>query len=399
MNGTIQARLMVMMFLEFFLWGCWYATMGTYLFKIGFSGLEVGAAFSTISWGAIISPFFVGMIADRFLSAEKVLAIIHIVGAFMLWHIATVTDPNTFFWTLLAYTILYMPTIALTNTISFNQMDKPEKDFPIIRVLGTIGWIVAGYFLDFLDFEDSNQQFQLAAGCSILLGIYSFTLPSTPPKAKGERPTVSDILGLDALSLLKDRNFSVFLLCSLLISIPLTFYYNFTNPFLNEIGVENAISKMTLGQWSEIIFMLLLPLFFIRLGVKKMLLLAMAAWVLRYILFAYGDNDTMVWMLYGGILLHGICYDFFFVTGQIYVDNTAPKEIQASAQGLITLITYGAGMLIGSLASGYFVDMYTRTDDTHLWETIWLIPAVMAVVCAIIFAIFFREEKKDGVLT
>ena len=390
---------MVMMFLEFFLWGCWYGTMGTYLFTIGFSAIDIGSAFSTVSWGAIISPFFIGMIADRFFSAEKVLGIIHVVGAFMLWHISTVTEPNAFFWTLLAYTVLFMPTIALTNTVSFAQMKQPEKDFPLIRVLGTIGWILAMIFLGLLDLEASHQQFQLGAACSLLLGIYSFTLPSTPPKEKGKRPSISDVLGLDALSLLKKRNFSVFLLCSLLISIPLSFYYNFTNPFLNEIGMKYASIKMSLGQVSEIVFMLLLPLFFMRLGVKKMLLLAMAAWVLRYILFAYGDNDTMVWMLYGGIILHGICYDFFFVTGQIYVDNTAPKEIQASAQGLITLITYGAGMLIGSLASGYFVEMYTRTDDTHLWETIWLIPAVMAVACAIIFAIFFREEKKEKVVS
>ena len=393
MNSSIRIRLMIMMFLEFFVWGCWYATMGTYLSKIGFSGLEVGAAFSTVSWGAILSPFIIGMIADRFFSAEKVKAAMHLAGAGVLWYLSTVLDPTAFFWTILVYTIMYMPTIALANTISFHQMEKPEKEFPVIRVLGTIGWIVAGLILGFMKLEDSHVQFQLAAGMSLVLGLYCFSLPNTPPKDKGHKPTVSDILGLDALSLFKSRSFSIFIICSLLISIPLSFYYAWANPFLNEIGMENAAGKMTLGQMSEIVFMLLLPFFFTRLGVKKMLLIGMLAWVLRYVLFAYGNNEELVWMLYIGIILHGICYDFFFVTGQIYVDNTAPKAIQASAQGLITIITYGIGMLIGSLASGWVVNQYTMSDNKHIWETIWLIPAGMAVVAALAFMILFRDTQ------
>ncbi len=393
MKKSIRYQLMIMMFLEFFVWGCWYATMGTYLSKIGFSGLEVGAAFSTVSWGAILSPFIIGMIADRYFAAEKVKAVMHIAGAGVLWYLSTILDPTAFFWTILVYTIMYMPTIALANTISFNQMEKPEKEFPLIRVLGTIGWIVAGLILGFMKLEDSHIQFQLAAGMSLVLGIYCFFLPPTPPKPLGKKPTISDILGLDALELFKSRSFTIFIICSLLISIPLAFYYAWANPFLNEIGMQNAAGKMTLGQASEILFMLLLPLFFARLGVKKMLLIGMVAWLLRYLLFAYGNNEELVWMLYSGIILHGICYDFFFVTGQIYVDNAAPKEIQASAQGLITIITYGVGMLIGSLASGWVVNQYTLSDNTHLWQTIWLIPAGMAVVAAIVFMIMFREEK------
>ena len=393
MNKTIRIQLMVMMFLEFFVWGCWYATMGTYLSKIGFSGLEVGAAFSTVSWGAIISPFIIGLIADRYFSAQKVKGAMHLAGAVVLYFLSTTLDPTAFFWTILLYTIMYMPTIALANTISFNQMDHPEKEFPIIRVLGTIGWIVAGLILGFMKLEDSHLQFQLAAGMSVILGAYCFFLPNTPPKPYSKTPTLSDILGLDALSLFKSRSFTIFIICSLLISIPLSFYYAWANPFLNEIGMVNAAGKMTMGQMSEIIFMLLLPLFFTRLGVKKMLLIGMLAWTLRYVLFAYGNNESLVWMLYIGIILHGICYDFFFVTGQIYVDNAAPKEIQASAQGLITIITYGIGMLIGSLASGWVVNMYTQDDGSHLWKTIWLIPAAMAVVSAIVFAILFRDQK------
>lgn len=392
MKTTTQIQLSTMMFLQFFIWGVWYVTMGTYLGKIGFDGLNVGAAYSTVNWGAIISPFFIGMIADRFFSAERVMAIMHLAGGVILYYLVQVTDPVTFFWTLLLYAFLYMPTLGLVNAISFYQMDDPKKEFPPIRVLGTIGWIVAGLLISFLDLEDSVQVFKIGALVSVILGIYSFFLPHTPPKSKGQKPTIRDVLGLDALALMKDRSFAIFILCSLLISIPLAFYYSFTNPFLNEVGMENAAGKMTMGQMSEIVFMLLMPLFFKRLGVKKMLLIGMLAWVLRYLLFAYGDNDSMVFMLYLGIILHGICYDFFFVTGQIYVDQTAPKEIQASAQGLITLITYGLGMLIGSWSSGWFVKQYTLADGSHLWATIWWIPAAMALFAALLFGFLFKEN-------
>ena len=385
-----------MMFLQFFVWGTWYATMGAYLDKIGFSGVSNGAAYSTISWGAIISPLFVGMIADRFFSAEKVMALLHIVGAGILWSLASITDPTIFFWTLLGYSLLYMPTLALSNAICFFQMTDPSKEFPFIRVLGTIGWIVAGWTIALTQIEDTNLIFKLGAISSVILGIYSLSLPKTPPKAKGKSVTISDVLGLDAMSLLKNRNFAIFAICSLLISIPLSFYYAFASPFLTDAGMEQVAGKMTFGQWSEILFLLLIPFFFKRLGVKKMLLIGMLAWMLRYLLFSWGISGDMMMMLYMGIILHGICYDFFFVTGQIYVDNAAPKEIQASAQGFITLITYGFGMLIGSLSSGYFVDMYTTSDGGRLWDVIWLIPAGMAVVAALLFFIFFKDEKAVG---
>ena len=393
MKTTTRVQLSTLMFIQYFVWGTWYVTMGTYLFKIGFSGLDIGAAYSTVSWGAIVSPFIMGIIADRFFSAEKVLAFSHLVGAGLLWYVSTLSSPGPFFWVMLAYTMLYMPTLALTNAICFYQMESPEKEFPKIRVLGTIGWIVCGLMIGNLQVEDSHVQFLIGAGVSLLLGIYSFFLPHTPPKSKGKKPSLRDILGLDALALLKDRNFAIFIFCSLLISIPLAFYYSFANPFLNEAGMVNAASKMTLGQASEIIFMLLMPLFFVRLGVKKMLLVGMAAWFVRYIFFAYGNNEELVFMYYLGIILHGICYDFFFVTGQIYVDNTAPKAIQASAQGFITLVTYGFGMLIGSWSSGWFVEMYTQSDGSHLWTSIWLIPAGMAVVASFLFWILFKDVK------
>lgn len=393
MGIKIRLQLSAMMFLQFFVWGTWYVTMGTYLFKVGFTGIEIGAAYSTINWGAIVSPFFVGIIADRFFSAQKVMAAIHLSGAVILFYLANITDPSVFFWTLLLYSLLYMPTLALANAICFHQMESPEKEFPSVRVLGTIGWIAAGLMLGFLKLEDTNTQFLMGAGSSIALGLYALSLPDTPPKGKKSRPSLGDILGLDAAVMFKDRSFVIFTISALLISIPLAFYYSFTNPFFNEMGLENAAGKMTLGQVSEIVFLLLMPLFFVRLGVKKMILVGMIAWAVRYVLFVYGNAEELVWMYYLGIILHGVCYDFFFVTGQIYVDNAAPKHLQASAQGLITLLTYGLGMLIGSWTSGWYVDLNTLGDGSHDWTVIWWMPAIMAIVVAVLFMQFFQDKK------
>jgi nucleoside transporter len=396
MNSTIRIKLSAMMFLEYFVWGAWYVTMGTYLLQtLKFSGQQSGLAYSTTALAAMVSPFFVGMVADRFFATEKILATLHIVGALLLYYVSTLTDFGRFYPVLLIYTLCFMPTLALTNSLSFHQMRSPEKEFPGIRVLGTIGWIVAGLIIGWLRVESSAFQFQLAAGASALLGIYSLFLPHTPPQKLGHRVEVRDILGLDALQLMKERSFAIFVLGSFLVCIPLQFYYAFTNPFLNEIGVVNAAGKQTLGQMSEIGFMLLMPLFFVRLGVKNMLLVGMAAWMARYTLFAYGNNDTMVWMLYVGILLHGVCYDFFFVTGQIYVDKKASLQIRAAAQGFIAFVTLGAGMFIGSYLSGWVVDQYVA-NGVHDWRSIWLIPAAMALGVLLLFAAFFsyREEAK-----
>jgi nucleoside transporter len=396
MNPTTRIKLSVMMFLEYFVWGAWYVTMGTYLLQtLKFSGQQSGLAYSTTALAAMVSPFFVGMVADRFFSTEKILATLHIVGALLLYYVSSLTDFGRFYPVLLIYTLCFMPTLALTNSLSFHQMRSPEKEFPGIRVLGTIGWIVAGLIIGWLRVESSAFQFQLAAGASALLGIYSLFLPHTPPQKLGHRVEVRDILGLDALQLMKERSFAIFVLGSFLVCIPLQFYYAFTNPFLNEIGVVNAAGKQTLGQMSEIGFMLLMPLFFVRLGVKNMLLVGMAAWMARYTLFAYGNNDALVWMLYVGILLHGVCYDFFFVTGQIYVDKKASLQIRAAAQGFIAFVTLGAGMFIGSYLSGWVVDQYV-VNGVHDWRSIWLIPAAMALGVLLLFAAFFsyREEAK-----
>jgi nucleoside transporter len=387
---STRVRLSAMMFLQYFIWGAWAVPLVTYLMQTrGFSGAQVGAAYGTTAIAAMISPFFVGMVADRFFATEKILAVLHLVGAVILYTASTYDTFGPFYVTLLAYTLCYMPTLALTNSISFHNMKDPAKEFPGVRVLGTIGWIVAGLAVGWLRADATAVPLQLAAGASVVLGLYSLALPHTPPKHTGGRISARAILGLDALALMKDRSFAIFVLGSFLLCIPLQFYYTFTNGFLNEIGVTQATSKMTLGQMSEIFFMLVMPWFLVRLGVKKMLLLGMAAWTLRYLLFSWGDASGGMWMLYIGILLHGVCYDFFFVTGQIYVDQRANVRIRAEAQGFIAFVTLGVGMFIGAIVSGRIVDMYT-VGGGHDWPSIWVVPAAAAGAVLLLFAAAFR---------
>ena len=400
MRAKVQTQLSVMMFLEFFIWGAWSVTMWKYLSAVGFDKIT-GPAYSTTGIAALISPLFVGMIADRFFATEKVLAVLHFIGAALMFWVSTITDSALFFWVLLAYTLCYMPTLALTNSISLGQMTDPEKEFPPIRVLGTIGWIIAGLIVGFFPesisgletIENTAIPMKIAAGASLIMAIYCLFLPHTPPASAGQKITVGDVLCVKALKLMKDPSFAFFVICSLLICIPLAFYYQSANGFLGEIGVKNAAGKMTMGQMSEIFFMLVMPLFFKRLGVKKMLLVGMMAWVGRYLLFAFGDTGSKAMMLYAGILLHGVCYDFFFVTGQIYVDKKATKDIQASAQGFLALVTLGLGMIIGNLINGKITSYYT-TEAGHDWKMIWLIPCAMALVIVVVFAVFFKDDKK-----
>ena len=398
MSLRIRFELSLMMFLQFFIWGAWAVTMGTYLNKIGFQGIDIGNAYSTTAWAAILSPFFVGMVADRFFSAEKVLGAMHLLGGVLMYAASTITTPGTFFWVMLGYALCYMPTLALVNAVSFSQMTDISKQFPSVRLMGTIGWIVAGVVISLMKVESTALPLQIAAGCSLLMGLYSFFLPNTPPKSTGKKVSISDVLGLEALKLMKDTSFLVFVVSSLLICIPLAFYYGFANMFFTETGMSYVAAKMSMGQASEVIFMAIMPFFFARLGVKKMLAVGMGAWALRYLLFAFGNNDTLVMMFYGGIVLHGICYDFFFVTGQIYVDNVAPDAIRANAQGFIGLVTYGAGMVIGNKVAGLVAQHYQIMDAAgkvvgHHWRRIWCIPAAMAVVVIVLFLITFREKN------
>jgi nucleoside transporter len=392
----LRIRLSIMMFLEFFVWGAWYVTLGTWMGQtLHFSGQQIGFAYGTNSIGAMLSPILVGMVADRFFPTEKVLFVLHILGGIVLYVCSGLTGFLPFYVLLLVYALLYMPTLALTNSLSFRQMKDPGLEFSSVRVFGTAGWIVAGLIIGGLKLEATAVPMRVAAIASIVLGVFSLALPHTPPPAKGKRVSLRDVLGLDALKLLADRSFFIFALSSFLICIPLQFYYAFTNPFLNEIGVSNAAGKMTMGQMSEVFFMLLIPWFFRRLGTKYMLMVGMLAWTVRYALFAAGNNSTLVWMLYLGILLHGICYDFFFVTGQIYVDRKANDAIRSAAQGLITFLTYGFGMFIGSWLSGKVVDIYSYAQQGvvhHNWRAIWYVPSIASLAVLIMFLIFFRNE-------
>src|SRR5262245_35268148 len=396
-TGT-RLKLSTMMFLQYFVWGAWYVTMGTWLGQtLHFTGEQIGLAAGTTAVAAMISPFFVGMIADRCFATERILAVLHLIGGVALFAAAAQTQFVPVYAILIGYTLCYMPTLALSNSLSFHQMDDPSKEFPGIRVLGTIGWIVAGLMIGAMKIEATALPMRFAAVGSVVLGLYSFLLPHTPPKRTAQRVTWRDVLGLDALKLLRDSSFAVFVAGSFLICIPLQFYYTFTNPFLNELNVSNAAGKMTFGQMSEIFFMLVMPWFFRRLGVKTMMLVGMAAWAARYALFAFGDNDALVWMLYAGILLHGVCYDFFFVTGQIYIDRRAPGDLRAAAQGFIAFVTLGVGMFIGSWLSGKVVDTFVTTSGPgHLWERIWLVPAAGAAAVLLLFALFFRSAQESS---
>jgi nucleoside transporter len=392
------------MFLEFFIWGGWFVTLGTFLGNnLSATGAESGQVFSTQSWGAIIAPFIIGLIADRFINAERILGVLHILGALLMYQMYNAENISVFYPYTLVYMICYMPTLALVNSVSFNQMKNPEKEFSVIRVFGTVGWIVAGLLISYLFHWDSEQgtkdgllknTFLLSGGASLLLGLFSFTLPKTPPKGKGAKVSINDILGLDALKLLKDKNFLIFFVSSILICIPLAFYYQNTNPFLSNIGVTNPTGKMTIGQASEVLFLLLLPVFFNKYGFKKTILVGMLAWALRYILFAYGNAGDLAFMLLIGIALHGICYDFFFVSGQIYTDSKAGEQHKSAAQGLITLATYGVGMLIGFAVAGEITDAYKHADGSFNYQMIWLIPSAIAFAVFLIFALLFKDEKK-----
>ena len=422
MKSYTRVQLSIMMFLNFFIWGLWFVTMGTYLTKgnIGANGAQTGLAYGTQCLGAIIAPFIIGMIADRFFAAQKILGVLHIIGAALLYLIAGEDEFGSFYSMLLIYMIVYMPTLALVNAIALKQINNAEKEFAGIRVWGTIGWIAAGLLIGWMAWEPAGKLFDaastvnatettkealrtaashlnitytVAAIVSAFFGVCCFFLPNTPPPKAGKNISIAEIMGLDALNVLKDKNYLLFFIASILICIPLAFYYGSANQFLNEAGMGGAAAKMTLGQMSETVFLFLMPLFFARFGVKQMLLIGMLAWALRYLLFAYGNTGNNSWMLYAGIILHGVCYDFFFVTGQIYTDQKAGERVRSSAQGLITLATYGVGMYIGFYLAGTYVDKYKLSDVQHNWHSIWIFPCLFAAGVSLLFLVFFKPDK------
>ncbi|HAX15768.1 MAG TPA: MFS transporter [Leeuwenhoekiella sp.] len=401
MKPLVRFQLSLMMFLEFFIWGGWFVTLGTFLGNnLEASGAQSAMAFSTQSWGAIIAPFIIGLIADKFFNAERILGLLHLVGAFLMYQMSQTTDFAVFYPYVLGYMIAYMPTLALVNSVAFRQMNNPSKDFGWIRVFGTIGWIVAGFIISLLGWDSQSgiqegllsNTFTMTAIASAFLGVFSFLLPKTPPIKSDENQSILEKTGLSSVTMLKNKNFLIFFISSILICIPLAFYYQNTNPFLTELQMENPTLKQSIGQISEVLFMLLIPVFLLRFGIKKTLLFGMLAWVIRYVLFAFGNADELSFMLLIGIALHGVCYDFFFVSGQIYTDSKAGSSNKSAAQGLITLATYGVGMLIGFWVAGQITDNYL-VGETHDWKTIWLYPTAFAAAVFVFFLIAFKNEK------
>jgi nucleoside transporter len=401
MSKSMFVRLWLMVFLQYCIWSMWYVTMGTYLNStLGFSGEQIGLAYGTTAIGAMISPFFVGMIADRFFATERILAVLHLLGGALLFFVSTRITFSQFYPWLIMYTLCYMATLSLTNSLALHQMKNPSKEFPAVMFMGSVGWIVGGLVIGQLKVETSAAQFQIASGASVILALYSLTMPHTPPTNAGKPLTATGILGLDALKLMKSRSFATFAVGSFCICVPLSFYFSWTNVFLNEIGVTNAASKMTLGQVSDVLFLLLMPYFTVRLGIKKMLLLGMLAWAVRFTLFTlFAENRSNNGLLYTGILLHGICYDYFFVMGRIYVDKRSPIEIRGTTQGFIAFVTLGAGMFVGTWLSGVVGQAYAYTDVTgtavHQWNKIWMIPAALAGLVLVFFAVLFKDEDTE----
>ena len=396
MTPTLYIRLATMVFLHYFVWSCWYNTMAVYLGKLNFTGTQIGLAYGTTAIGALISPFLIGVIADRYVPAQRLLGVLHLLGAALLWWISQQTSFSIFYPSLIVYTLTYMAGHGLINTITLTHAPNPAKWFPIVMAAASAGWIAAANVINFAGLADNKGMFTLACGVAVAIALYSFTLPNTPPKGDAGPVSASKLLGLDALKLFKDRSFAVFMFCSFLICIPLSFYFTWTGAFLSDMNVANYASKMTLGQVSEVGFLLLLPVLLPFLGAKRIMILGMAAWAVRFALFAYfHEQPTATWMVLGGILLHGMCYDFIFVMGRMYVDKAAGDSLRASAQGLHAVFTLGAGMFVGSWLSGVVAQNYTNAQGVHDWKSIWLVPAIMSAALIPIFLALFREKSAE----
>jgi nucleoside transporter len=396
MNTFLKTRLGVMMFLQYIIWGAWYVTITTYLTTtLHFSATAAGAVFGTTAVASLVSPFFVGLVADRFFATERVMAVLYILGAILMYLVTQVQSFGSVYTLVLAFCLCYFPTIALTNSITMQQVSDPGRDFPPIRVMGTLGWIAINNVVGLMRIEAAATQFLLASGACVVMAIYSLVaLPHTPPPARGKQVSARQLLGLDALAMMKNRSYLVFVIASILACIPLTFYYSFTNAFLNDVGVVNAAGKMTLGQVSEVALMLAMPIIFRYFSVRGILLSGLLAWGIRYVLLAYGNAGPGMWMFYIAILLHGICYDFFFVTGQLYTDQEAPAHLRSTAQGFITFVTYGVGMLIGSLLSGGVLDFFTDAAGNRRWDSFWLSSAMMSFAIMLLVLFFFRTSRR-----
>ena len=387
-----------MVFLQYGIWGLWYVTMGTYLTRtLGFSGGQVGLADGAPAIGAMISPFLVGLVADRFFAAERIMAVLHFTGAGLLYYVSNATTFPLFYAGLVGHTICFMATLALTNSLTLRTVPHPAREFPRVMLMGSVGWVAAGLLIGQTGLEESSDQFLVAALASACMGLYCLTLPHTPPLSNKGTASIGELLGLDALKLLRVRSFAVFIIGSFLICVPLSFYFSWTNLFLTEAGMTEPASKMTLGQVSDVTFLLLMPFFLRLLGMKWVFLVGMLAWTLRFSLFGlYASGTAWTWLLYAGILVHGMCYDFLFVMGRMYVDRRAPEHLRATAQGLLAFVTLGAGMFVGTWLAGAIGERYTSESSAgivlHNWQQIWTVPAALSGLVLICFALFFRDD-------
>ncbi len=395
MKPLLLVRLWIMVFLHYFVWGAWYVMLSTYLSEtLKFEGWQIGLAYGSTAVGAMVSPFIVGIVADRFFATQRILAFLHLVGAGLLYWVSTTKNFGSFYPVLVAYTISYMAGHGLTSTLTLHHSKNPAKEFPLVMLMASVGWIAAGLSVSWLKLEDNAGMFHLASGAALVMGLYSLTLPHTPPKGAGTPATLGSLLGFDALKLMRDRSFATFMICSFLICVPLSFYFTWGGVFMKELSIDNVAAKMTLGQVSDVVFLALLPAILLRIGVKGILMLGIGAWAVRFGLFAmFSQSPSALWMLYTGILVHGMCYDFIFVMGRMYVDKRASEDIRGAAQGLHAIVTLGAGMFVGSWLAGIVAQRYTL-GTSHNWQAIWLIPAAMAVVMLVVFGFFFQEDRR-----
>lgn len=396
-NRGKKTQLSLMMFFQFFIQGSWYVTMGTYLGQtLHFTGVQIGLAYSTAAIAAIISPVIVGMIADRYFSANKVLAFLNITGSFLLVWLTQIKDFSIFFPVLLLYAICFMPTMSLCNSISFDNLLEPSKEFSRIRLFGSFGWIISGLLISFLNLELLSTPFLIAAVISLMAGLFALLLPYKAPEKKAEKVTVGQILGFDAFKLTKDRSFLVLLIFSALTCVPLAFYDSFANLFIVSEGINNAAAAMSMGQVAEVVFLFLFPLMFVKLRYKGSIVAAIVAWVVMYASFIVGAYTGQTGFLYAVLPLHGFCFTFFFVSGQLYVDEKAPSSLRNSAQGLIAFATYGVGKYLGTLVAGNVVHKFTTSQSTYDWVSVWIVPFVMALVILIGFVALFKENRKNA---
>ncbi len=400
MQTQLKFKLSTFMFLQYFIWSSWYMTLGAYLGTLNFTGTEIGASYGAFAWGAILSPFIVGLIADRFFASEKIIAVLGIAGGLVMLYIPQLKTFSSVYPTLILYCTLYAPTLALGNSISMTHLADAKKDFPFVKIFSAVGWIAGGVVLSQLKGEQSALQYYLAGGTSMVFGLFALSLPHTPPKKKGQNVPLSEVLGLDALALLKKPTFAIFILCMFLICIPLYFYFVNMGTYLTQLKWEDMAQKMTLAQVSDIVFLVLLPLMLKKLGYKKTIFLGILAWAARYFMLSSSAASTGTVLIFGAILLHGICYDFLFIAGQLYVDDEANERIRGAAQGLIAIILWGFGSLVGTYLAGYFMDQHKlaapKGDITHDWSAIWATPAWIAVAVLVLFLIFFLEPVKSA---